>query len=488
MPAIAPPASEAPKSGIQGTASQIRTAAILVTSLFFFWGIVNNSLPAVIAKVREACDLTTLEASLISSSFWAAYFIMPIPAGIIMRRKGYKGAIVVGLALAAVGFGIYATAASMVNYLVFLIAPFVVASGMAFLESAANPYISILGTPDRAPNRLNFAQAFNGLAGFIAALWGTKVILLGGVKYEAAQLKAMNPAYYAALAENEAKPGTHTLEQLAQIKNSVPAFASALGENASAVTPVFIYAAVAFAVVTAVFIFTKLPDTREHEAGHSEVEEEKGVLKQLLANKYFLFGVLALFCYIGAQVGVDEFFMLYVPEVTGLPKGDSGTYFGLALGCFMLGRGVGTTLMTRVSARVLLGVFAGANILLLAYCGLATKSVAATHHIGIPTWLGLGKVLVLTSHPAPYVLMGVKFFMSIMFPTIFSLALTGLGKATKTGATMLIMSIVGGAVFSPVMGKIADLTHNIAFAYLIPMVCTIPVLAFALAKPKNTVL
>lgn len=475
-------AADSPKSGIQGSPSAIRTAAILVTSLFFFWGLVNNSLPAVIAKVREACDLTTLEASLISSSFWAAYFIMPIPAGILMRRKGYKGAIVAGLALAAIGFGIYATAASLVNYVIFLVAPFVVASGMAFLESAANPYISILGSPEKAPNRLNFAQAFNGLAGFVAALWGTKLIL-GGVKHDDAALKALNPEYYKALASNEAVKGSVPADQLASLKHSIPEYIGALNENARSVTPAFVFAAMAFAVVTAIFIITKLPDTKEHEAGHSEVDEEKDVLRKLLANRYFLFGVFAMFCYIGAQVGVDEFFMIYVPEVTGLPKGDAGTYFGLALGCFMLGRGVGTSLMTKISARALLAVFAAANVALLAFSGLTRVHAATTHGYDIPAWLGLGEKLVLTSHPAPYVLLAVKFFMSIMFPTIFSLALTGLGKSTKTGATMLIMSIVGGAVFSPVMGKIADLTHNIAYAYLVPMACTIPVLLFAMMKP-----
>lgn len=480
--------SESPKSGLHGSPAQIRTAAILVTTLFFFWGIVNNSLPAVVAKVREACDLTTFQASLLASAFWLAYFFMPIMAGVVMRRKGYKGAIVVGLALGAIGCAIFAGAASLVSYALFLVAPFVAASGMAFLESAANPYISILGAPERAPNRLNFAQAFNGLAGFVGALWGTKLIL-GDVKHGDKELRLLNPAYYHALDENATAvaaklPAPHDFGQLATIKHAVPEFVGALNENARAVTPVFVCAAIAFALVTAAFIFVKLPDTKEHEKNHSEIEEEKSVLKELVANKYFLFGVFALFCYVGAQEGVKDFFLIYVPEVTGLPKGDAGTYLGLILGCFMLGRVVGTSLMTKISARVLLGAFAAINIALLLWCGFATKSHAAMHAYDIPAWLGLGDKLVLTSHPAPYVLMGVKFFMSIMFPTIFSLALTGLGKATKTGATILIMAIVGGAVFSPIMGLISDHLGNIAPAYLVPMACTIPILLFAFAKPK----
>lgn len=480
--AVTAPQESSHQSEIHGTPSQIRTAAILVTTLFFFWGIVNNSLPAVVAKVREACDLTTLQASFLASAFWAAYFVMPILAGVVMRRKGYKGAIVAGLTLGAVGCAIFAGAASLVNYALFLVAPFVAASGMAFLESAANPYISILGAPERAPNRLNFAQAFNGLAGFVAALWGTKAIL-GAVKHSGAGLKALNPAYYAALAENDAHAGTHSAAEILKLKHAVPAFIEALDENARSVTPVFVCAAIAFAAVTAVFIFVKLPDTREHEKGHSEIEEEKFVLKELFANRYFLFGVFALFCYVGAQVGVDDFFLLYVPETTGLPKGDAGTYLGLILGCFMLGRVVGTSLMTAISARVLLGAFAAANIALLLYCGFATKQVAPMHEYDLPLWLGLGPKLVLTTHPAPYVLMAVKFFMSIMFPTIFSLAVVNLGDATKTAATMLIMAIVGGAVFSPIMGLVADTTHNIALSYLVPMACTVPVLAFALMRP-----
>lgn len=453
----------------------MKVAAALVTLLFFFWGIVNNSLPAVVAKVREACDLTTLQASLLASAFWAAYFIMPIPASIMMRRKGYKGAIVFGLLLGCAGCLLFATAAWKVSYMLFLIAPFVAASGMAFLESAANPYISILGAPEKAPNRLNFAQAFNGVAAFVAALWGTKLIL-GNVKFDEAALKSLNPDFYTAQANGMQG------QALNEVKHAVPAFIEALAANAQSVTPVFIAAAVAFAILTAVFIVTKLPDTREHEAGHSEVEEEKGVLKQLAANHYFLFGVGALFCYVGAQVGVDDFFLLYVPEVTGLQKADAGTYLGLILGCFMLGRIVGTSLMTKISARKLLAGFAVANVVLLTYCGFAPKYVAPMTEIPIPAWLGLGDKLVATSHPAPYVLMGVKFFMSIMFPTIFSLALTNLGKATKTGAMLLVMSIVGGAAFSPVMGLVAD-HSRMAYSYLIPMLCMLPVLGFALAKP-----
>lgn len=486
--ASVPTSSEKPAAGITGSPAALRTAAILVTTLFFFWGIVNNSLPAVVAKVREACELSTLQASLLASTFWAAYFIMPIPAAVIMRRYGYKGAIVTGLALAAVGCTIFAAAASSVSYALFLLAPFVAASGMAFLESAANPYISVLGAPEKAANRLNFAQAFNGVAAFVAALWGTKAII-GGVKHADADLKALNPAYYDALAANKAAGATpvFSAEKLAELKHAAPAYLEALNENARSVTPVFITVAVAFALLTVVFVLTKLPDSREHEAGHSEVEEEAGVLKQLLANKYFVFGVVAQFCYVGAQVGVDEFFLLYVPQVTGLTADQAGTYLGLALGCFMLGRITGTSLMSKFSARTLLGVFAAANVLLLAYCGFAPHAAAAQHAVAIPTWLGLGENIVFTSHPAPYALMAVKFFMSIMFPTIFSLSLTGLGKATKTGAMLLVMSIIGGAVFSPLMGRVADVTHNIAFAYLLPCVCTVVVLAFAFAKPKGAV-
>lgn len=472
QPSEAPPAST---PTLQGSAGSIRTAAILVTTLFFFWGIVNNLLPAVVAKVREACDLNTFQASLIASAFWVAYFLMPIPAAVVMRRFGYKGAIVVGLILGAVGCGLFVTAAKFVSYAVFLIAPFVAASGMAFLESAANPYISVLGAPEKAPNRLNFAQAFNGVAAFVATLWLTKFILKE-TKHSDAELKALNPAYYEGV---DAKLGT---EQLTALKHSVPAYIDALAENARSVIPVFLVVAVAFIVMAAIFVMTRMPDTKEHEAGHSEMEEEKSVLSNLFSNKYFLFGVFAQFCYVGAQVGVDDFFLLYVPDVTGLPKGDSATYLGLILGCFMVGRIVGTSLMTRITARKLLAVFAIANIVLLGYCGYAKSYHAATHAFDLPEWLGLGKQLVLTSHPAPYVLMGVKFFMSIMFPTIFSLALTNLGKATKTGAMLLVMSIVGGAVFSPIMGKVADASH-IATSYFVPMVCMIAVLAFSMAKP-----
>lgn len=458
--------------GIGGSPASLKVAAVLVTSLFFFWGLVNNSLPAVIAKVREACDLSALQAGYLASAFWVAYFVMPIPAAMVMRRYGYKGAIVFGLFLGTLGCAIFGAAASMISYPLFLLAPFVAASGMAFLESAANPYISVLGDPERAPNRLNLAQAFNGLAGFVASLWGTKLIL-GAVEYDDKQLRALNPDYYAAL-----DTGAGTPLAISELKHASPAFLEALAANARSVSPVFVVAAVAFLILTVVFILARLPDSVEPASN----EKKESHLGALVRNRYFVFGVIAMFCYIGAQVGVAEFFLMYVPSVTGMPKVEAGVYLGLALGCFMLGRVVGTSLMTLIKPRMLLLIFAVANVLLLTYCGFATPGESTGREIAIPSWLMLGDHILLTSHPAPYALMAVNFFMSIMFPTIFSLSITGLGRATKTGSTILIMSIVGGAVFAPVMGAVADQFKSMAFAYFVPMFCMIPVLVFALLK------
>jgi FHS family L-fucose permease-like MFS transporter len=452
-------ASQAPASGITGSASALRTAAYLVTSLFFLWGLVNNSLPAIVPKVQEACRLNDVQVGFVASAFWVAYFVMAMPAGIVMRRFGYKGAIVAGLSLGALGCALFISAAWALSFSFFLIALFVLSSGMAFLETAANPYMAVLGDPAKAANRLNFAQAFNGLAAFVASLWLSKLIL-GTPKIAAAEMAILKTT-------DEAK------------------YLLALAEDAKSVTPTFLAIGGALAITAVVFFFVNLPDTREHQAGASELEEEKGLFAQLFSNKYFLFGVFTQFCYVGAQVGVDDFFLRYVPDVTGLSKIDATTYLGLVLGCFMLGRVLGTSLMTRISARTLLGIFAAANIVLLGYCGFAPKYIAPTHVFELPGWLLLGDKLVLTTHPAPYVLMGVKFFMSIMFPTIFSLGLTGLGKATKLGSTLLVMSIVGGAMFPPFMGWISKTTGVFAYSYLAPMVCTVVVLAFSFAKPTE---
>jgi FHS family L-fucose permease-like MFS transporter len=459
MASSAPSDTDSPKSGLSGTPAQLRTAAILVTSLFFLWGIVNNSLPAIVPKVQEACRLNDVQVGFVASAFWVAYFLMPMPAAVVMRRFGYKGAIVAGLALGAIGCGLFISAAWALSFAAFLFALFVMSSGMAFLESAANPYITVLGDPAKGANRLNFAQAFNGLAAFVASLWISKLIL-GTPKHPAAAMEALKVT-------------------------DEPAYLAALAEDAKSVGPTFLVIGGILALAALVFFITKMPDSREHEAGHSEIEEDKGALSQLFSNKYFLFGVFAQFAYVGAQVGVDDFFLRYVPDVTGLGKIDATTYLGLILGFFMLGRIVGTSLMTKIPARTLLGAFAVANIMLLAYCGFAPKYVAPTHEFPLPAWLLLGDKLVLTSHPAPYVLMGVKFFMSIMFPTIFSLALTGLGKATKLGAMLLVMSIVGGAALPPLMGLISKTTGVFAYSYLAPMVCMFVVLGFSMMKPKQ---
>lgn len=451
--------SQASATGIQGSAPVLRNAAYLVTSLFFLWGLVNNSLPAIVPKVQEACQLNDVQVGFVASAFWVAYFVMAMPAGIIMRRFGYKGAIVAGLSLGALGCGLFISAAWALSFGFFLLALFVLSSGMAFLETAANPYIAVLGDPAKAANRLNFAQTFNGLAAFVASLWLSKLIL--------------------------GTPKIAHLEMELLKKTDEANYLLALAQDAKSVTPTFLALGGALALAALVFFFAKLPDTREHQAGASELEEEKGLFAQLFSNKYFLFSVLAQFCYVGAQVGVDDFFLRYVPDVTGLSKLDATTYLGLVLGCFMLGRVLGTSLMTKISARTLLGIFATVNVCLLAYCGFAPKYVAPTHLFELPAWLMLGEKLVLTTHPAPYVLMGVKFFMSIMFPTIFSLGLTGLGKATKLGSTLLVMSIVGGAMFPPFMGWISKTTGVFAYSYLVPMACTLVVLAFSFAKPKT---
>jgi FHS family L-fucose permease-like MFS transporter len=446
---------------VTGSPSAIRRATYLVTSLFFFWGIVNNSLPAIIPKVQEACRLNDIQAGFVASAFWVAYFVMPYPAAVIMRRFGFRGAIVVGLGLGAVGCGLFVAAASTVSYAIFLIAPFVLSSGMAFLETAANPYISVLGEPARAPHRLNLAQTFNGIAAFISALWLSKLIL-GTPRHDVATMLRLRA-------------------------QDLPAYQAALAEDARSVIPVFVVIGAMLAAAAAVFVFVSLPDSKEHTRGRSEFEEEKEIFSTLLKNRYFLYGVAAQFAYVGAQVGVDDFFLRYVPAVTGMARNDATTYLGLILGCFMLGRVVGTSLMSRIDARVLLGLFAAVNIVLLLYCGLARATSAPTFSIAVPSWLMLGNHLVFTSHPAPYVLMAVKFFMSIMFPTIFSLALGGLGKATKLGATLLVMSIVGGAVLPPVMGLISRTTGTFAYSYLAPMVCMVAVLAFSFARPGDSI-
>jgi FHS family L-fucose permease-like MFS transporter len=399
----------------------------LITSLFFIWGFALNLNPILIPHLKKACQLTDLQSSFVDSAAYMAYFILPIPAAMFMKKYGYKGGIILGLLLFAIGSFLFYSASEVRYYGFFLSALFVIFSGSAFLETAANPYITALGEPSGAAQRINFSQSFNGLAATLAPLIGGTFIL-SGKNLTAAQEAAMSPAQLNAY----------------------------LNKEASAVQIPFIIIGTVVLLVAIMIYKTSLPEIVEEGEGHEEhnsksFSERYGLL---FKEKGLMAAVLAEFFYVGAQACVTSFFIRFSERVAGLEEKPSSYYLTAALFGFMVGRFVGTALMKYISPVKLLTAYSFINVLLI-------LTAVFTHGI-----------------ISVYALLGVAFFMSIMFPTIFSLGVRGLGEKTKEGSSLLIMAIVGGAVFPPIMGRISDMS-NIQWAYLVPGFCFLGIFLFA---------
>lgn len=401
--------------------SSTRSAFILLTSLFFLWGFVHNLDPILIPHLKKAFSLSTLEAALVDSSIFIAYFIMALPAGILIRRYGYKTTILMGLLLFALGSFLFVPAAATRLYVFFLGALFVIGSGLALLETAANPYAALLGDPATASRRLNFAQAFNGLAVTIAPIIGAGVILTKDIPAE--ELDQMTPL----------------------------ARQTALAAEASSVQLPYSIIGAVIIVVAFIFLQIKMPDIREKGKTVPGWKELIAVWQvQHLRN-----AVIAQFFYVGAQVCVNSLFILYAAKSANMDKSTAATYLGIGYGIsFMLGRFIGTFFMQWIAPARLLTIYAFLNIVL---CCMAVYGQGMT---------------------ALYTVFAISFFMSIMFPTIFSLGIRDLKGHTEIGSSWIVMAIVGGGILPLLFGLITDLTGNIQNGYFVPMICFVVVAWF----------
>ena len=395
---------------------------ILVTSLFFFWGFVHNLDPILIPHLRKSFRLNDLQSSLIDSSVFIAYFAMALPAGYVMRKYGYKSGIVGGLLLFALGCFLFLPAADTHQYTYFLGALFIIASGLTFLETAANPYATIIGPPETATRRLNFAQSFNGLAAMVAPIIGGQFILSG---------TEMSDEAYAKL--------------------SPEALNNYLTTEAQSVKMPYLILGILVLLVAVLFMVSKLPDVKEGDdnaAGNNPLKAFR--------HKHLTWAVVAQFFYVGAQVCVGSFFIKMARTGAGMDEKTAAQYLGWGYGAaFMLGRFVGTFLMGRFASEKLLSAYALINIVL--------SAVAI---------FGSGIAVV-------YALIAIAFFMSIMFPTIFSLGIKDVGADTKMASSLIVMSIVGGALLPPVLGVISDATGSIQNGYIVPLLCFVVVFLFA---------
>jgi FHS family L-fucose permease-like MFS transporter len=399
-------------------------AFILVTSLFFLWAFLHNTNPILIPHLKKACQLSDTQSSFIDLAVYLGYFSIAIPAGLVMHKYGYKKGIIIGLCLYATGALLFIPAASGRTFGLFLAALFILASGATFLETVANPYISILGPKETSEQRLNFAQSFNGVGAFVAPLIGGKFIL-SGVE--------------------------HTKEELNQMAANGTLNAYLQSEADTVKIPYLIIAAVVV-IVTIGFLLTKLPEVKESDSADAHT----GFSLRVLRHPHVRWAVIAQFFYVGAQVGVGSFFIRFSKQVMDLGEKPASYLWGsIAMVGFMVGRFAGTFLMKFIKPQKLLLIYTIINILLLV--------IALNTH---------GKVAV-------YAVAAVPFFMSIMFPTIFALGIKELGEETKMASSLLVMAIVGGAMAPVLMGGISDYTGSMQKAYIIPLLCFIAVAWFA---------
>jgi FHS family L-fucose permease-like MFS transporter len=388
-------------------------ALTLITSLFFFWGMANALNDILIPQFKKSFELSDLESG----------FVLAIPASIVMRRHGYKFAIVTGLVLFAAGAFAFYPAAALLRYAPFLAALFILAAGLAFLETSANPLMTVLGDPRGAALRLNFAQAFNPL-GCLVGIWIGQRFILSGLE----------------LARSQSSESSALARQAFYIR-----------ETHAVQLPYLVIAGVVLLLALCISL-TRFPNaSTEGSSG-----DEPGFLSSIAAlfsKSQFLLGVAAQFFYVGAQVGVWSYTIKYAQMETGRTDKASVVFLIYNYVAFTIGRFAGTSLMRQISPVRVFTCFALLNIAL---------SIAAAS---------------LGGEAGLWCLVGTSVFMSVMYPTIFAVSLTGLGRLTKAASSLLVMSIVGGAVLTPLMGFVSDHTHLIRMALYVPAGCFV-ILAF----------
>ena len=427
-------------------AQGMRGAFVAVTSLFFMWGFITVLVDALVPRLKEVFELTFLQAGLVQFAWFAAYGLLSIPGGNLISRIGYQRGILVGLGMAGLGCLLFFPAAGTRLYPLFLLALFVVAGGITVLQVAANPYISVLGPEASASARLNLSQAFNSFGTTIAPLVAAS-FLLGDQILSSDAIEALSES------------------------NRLSYYAS----EASAVQGPFVWLALAFFLLAGVVAVIKLPKIlgeADNAVGYAEV----------LGNRKLAFGAIGIFVYVGAEVALGSYMVDYGlslnileevkthgvlaamsgvaavmkgVDVSGLDaKGILGALLTFYWGGAMLGRFAGSALMSRVRPFTLLTWAAAMAFLLI-----------------------IGSVLS-SGVPALLLLLGVGFCNSIMFPTIFTLAIEDLGEAKPQGSGILCTAIVGGAFIPPAVGALVD-GFGFGWAFVLPMACYLYIAWFA---------
>ena len=375
----------------------------LITSLFFLWGFARAILDVLNKHFQNALDISLTQSSLIQVTTYLGYFLTAIPAGWFINRQGYRRGVVFGLALFALGSLMFIPGAAIGTFYAFLLPLFIIGCGLVFLETAANPYASELGDKATASSRLNFSQSFNGL-GCLFATYVVGQFLFNGSN-----------------------------------------------EGGDVVVP-YTLLGILVMVIAVVFSRVHLPEIKHEETEEDRIKDTR-IMKLFKHHPMFVFGLFSLLAYEIAEISINSYFINFVTGQGWMDDNSAWMVLTVALGCFMVGRFLGSWIMRRIPAERM-----------LMYCSLGSVSC-------------LGVVLLDIGHWSMYALIANYLFEAIMFPTIFSLSLQGLGNLTKSASSLLMMTPIGGCFFL-LMGYVADQT-NLVVPFLIPFIGYFIVLLYA---------
>ncbi len=406
------------------------TELTILTSLFFMWGFLTCLNDILIPHLKAVFSLNYAQAMLIQFCFFGAYALISLPSGILVEKIGYKRGIIIGLVTAGIGCLAFYPAAGTRSYPLFLLALFILAAGITLLQVAANPYVAILGKPETASSRLNLTQAFNSLGTTIAPYFGSLLILSVAVK-SVEETQKMNPAQLTAYQLTEA----------------------------SAVQVPYLGLAAALLIIAGIFAVVKLPEIEASSIGSSGGDGNSYDSHHESAWKYrhLMLGAIGIFVYVGAEVSIGSFLVNYFgsSSVLGMKAADAGKFVSFYWGGAMVGRFIGSYIQRKIKPGIV----------------LAFNAVVASILV-VTSMLSFGYL-------AMWSILLVGLFNSIMFPTIFTLAIDGLGKHTGQGSGILCMAIVGGAIIPVLQGLIAD-SIGIHHAFILPVICYLFIIFYGL--------
>ena len=405
---------------------------ILITSLFLVWGLFNNMTDTLLAAFKRIMSMTDFQTSWIQTAFYGSYFCLAIPAALYIKRFTYKSGVLLGLGLFIIGAMLFYPASVSMQYAHFLVALFVLAGGLAILETTANPYIIAMGPEATATRRLNLAQSFNPIGSILGIIIG-KLFILAHLNMATAEERGQMD-----------KTGLDAIQF----------------EELNAVMQPYVIVALLLVVLWVIIYFVEMPVASDDAHDFNVLPK----VKRLLKSKNYLMGIVAQFFYCGAQIGVWSFTIRYVMQEFKLNEQEASDYYLASIVLFMFSRFICTWLMQFIEPKKLL-------------VSLAFLAVIAT-----------ACVVFIKGGIGVYSLVLISACMSLMYPTIFGLAINGLKDDTKIASSGLVMAIVGGAVLTPFQGLISDRLESVSYSYIVPLVSFIVILCYGLLVNKSTFL